>query len=91
MQIILITTFGVIMGSLVTFLLAAFLPAAVPIVFNGPSILIAIASLLIIGPLGWIGKRQACRQSRTTDSIRINLMKCEPGNCFTSEFCSQSL
>jgi putative ABC transport system permease protein len=51
-QIILITTFGVIMGSLVTFLLAAFLPAAVPIVFNGPTILIAIASLLIIGPLG---------------------------------------
>jgi putative ABC transport system permease protein len=51
-QIVLITTFGVIMGSLVTFGLAAAMPAGVPIIFNGPSILLAFAALLLIGPLG---------------------------------------
>ena len=51
-QIVLITTFGVIMGSLVTFGLAAAMPDGVPIIFNGPSILLAVAALLIIGPLG---------------------------------------
>ncbi len=51
-QIVLITTFGVIMGSLVTFGLAAAMPAGVPIIFNGPSILLAVAALLLIGPLG---------------------------------------
>jgi putative ABC transport system permease protein len=51
-QIVLITTFGVIMGSLVTFSLAAAMPAGVPIIFNGPSILLAFAALLLIGPLG---------------------------------------
>ena len=51
-QIVLITTFGVIMGSLVTLGLAAAMPAGVPIIFNGPSILLAVAALLLIGPLG---------------------------------------
>jgi ABC-type antimicrobial peptide transport system permease subunit len=51
-QIVLITTFGVIMGSLVTLGLAAAMPAGVPIIFNGRSILLAVAALLLIGPLG---------------------------------------
>lgn len=51
-QIILVSTFGVFFGGLVTFLLALALPASVPIVFSGPSVILAIVALLVIGPLG---------------------------------------
>jgi putative ABC transport system permease protein len=51
-QIIVVTTFGVFLGSLITFLLSIALPAGIPIVFNGNSVLVAIAALLAIGPLG---------------------------------------
>jgi putative ABC transport system permease protein len=51
-QIVTITTLGVLMGSLATLSLAAVMPAGVPIVFNGPTIVVAIVSLLMIGPLG---------------------------------------
>ena len=52
MQIILITTFGVFIGAGITFLLATFLPAGIPILFSGPSVLLAVISLLLIGPIG---------------------------------------
>ena len=52
LQIILITTFGVFIGAVVTFLLATFLPAGIPILFSGPSVLLAVISLLLIGPIG---------------------------------------
>ncbi|NPV85073.1 MAG: ABC transporter permease [Anaerolineae bacterium] len=52
MQIVLVTTFGVVLGSVVTLLAALVLPATVPIVFNGTSVLYAIISLLLIGPAG---------------------------------------
>lgn len=51
-QIIVVTTFGVFLGSLITFLLSIALPAGIPIVFNGSSVLVAIAALLAIGPVG---------------------------------------
>jgi putative ABC transport system permease protein len=51
-QIIVVTTFGVFLGSLITFILSIALPAGIPIVFNGSSIVVAIAALLAIGPLG---------------------------------------
>jgi putative ABC transport system permease protein len=51
-QIILITTFGVVIGSLVTLGLAAGLPANVPAVFVGRSVATAIGALLAIGPIG---------------------------------------
>jgi putative ABC transport system permease protein len=51
-QIVIVTTIGVLFGSLATLGLAAAMPAGVPIVFNGPTIIIAIVSLLLIGPLG---------------------------------------
>ena len=51
-QIILVTVFGVFMGGVVTFLLALALPAGIPILFSGNSVLIAIISLLAIGPVG---------------------------------------
>jgi putative ABC transport system permease protein len=51
-QIIVVTTFGVFLGSLITFLLSIALPAGIPIVFNGGSVLLAVAALLAIGPLG---------------------------------------
>ncbi len=51
-QIILVSTFGVLLGTAITLLLSLALPAAVPIIFSGPTILIAVAALLAIGPLG---------------------------------------
>lgn len=52
MQIIIVTTFGVSMGALVTAILALALPGNVPIIFSGSSVALAIALLLAIGPLG---------------------------------------
>jgi putative ABC transport system permease protein len=51
-QIILVTIFGVFMGGAVTLLLALALPAGIPILFSGNSVVIAIISLLAIGPVG---------------------------------------
>ena len=52
MQIIFVTVFGVLLGGVVTLGLTAAMPAGVPILFTGTSILITIVSLLLIGPLG---------------------------------------
>ncbi len=52
LQIVLVTTFGVLMGGAVTLALAAGIPGSVPIVFAGNSVALALASLLAIGPLG---------------------------------------
>ncbi len=52
MQIVIVTTFGVLLGSLVTAGLALAMPGNVPIVFSGGSVALAIALLLSIGPLG---------------------------------------
>jgi putative ABC transport system permease protein len=51
-QIIVVTTFGVFLGSAITLLLSVVLPAGIPIVFNGSSVLVAILALLAIGPIG---------------------------------------
>jgi putative ABC transport system permease protein len=51
-QIILVTTFGVLLGGLVTLGLAFGIPPVVPIQFSGASVLLAIAALLAIGPIG---------------------------------------
>lgn len=51
-QIILVTTFGVAIGSIVSLGLAMGIPSSVPIIFNESSVLIAVATLLLIGPLG---------------------------------------
>jgi putative ABC transport system permease protein len=52
MQIVFVTVFGVLLGGLVTLGLAVGLPSGVPIIFTGSSIIIAIVSLLLIGPIG---------------------------------------
>lgn len=52
LQIMLVTTFGVLFGGLITLLLALGLPPSVPITFSGNSVLIAIGLLLAIGPVG---------------------------------------
>jgi putative ABC transport system permease protein len=52
MQIVLVTTFGVLLGGLATLGMAAGIPPVVPIQFSGSSILFAIAALLAIGPIG---------------------------------------
>jgi putative ABC transport system permease protein len=51
-QIVLVTTFGVTLGSLVTWGLSLGIPDVVPVVFNGDSVLIAVITLLAIGPIG---------------------------------------
>lgn len=51
-QIILVTTFGVLLGSLISLGLALGIPSSVPIVFNGTSVAIAVLTLLAIGPIG---------------------------------------
>jgi len=51
-QIIIVTSFGVLLGSLVTFGLALGMPTNVPVIFNGASVAIAVLTLLLIGPLG---------------------------------------
>jgi len=52
MQIIIVTTFGVLLGGLLTLGLSLGLPGTVPIVFTGSSVALAIGLLLAIGPLG---------------------------------------
>ena len=51
-QIMIITLVGVGIGGLFAFLFSLFFPPTVPIVFNGTTTAIALAALLIIGPLG---------------------------------------
>jgi len=52
LQIILVTFFGVLIGSVTAFGLALGIPSAVPILFSGTSIAIAIIALMLIGPIG---------------------------------------
>lgn len=51
-QIIVVTTIGVAIGCLLTYLFSLALPPTIPFVFNGSRSLIAIGLLLFIGPLG---------------------------------------
>ena len=51
-QITLITVIGVAIGALLTFLFSLTFPPTVPIVFNGTTSALAVAALLLIGPLG---------------------------------------
>ncbi len=51
-QIVVVTVIGVAIGGFLTFLFSLTFPPTVPIVFNGTTSAIAIAALLLIGPLG---------------------------------------
>jgi putative ABC transport system permease protein len=51
-QIVMVSTFGVLMGGLITYLLSLAIPASVPILLGGQTVGIAMAALLAIGPLG---------------------------------------
>jgi len=51
-QIVVITVIGVAIGGLLAFLFSLTFPPTVPIVFNGTTSAIALAALLLIGPLG---------------------------------------
>jgi putative ABC transport system permease protein len=51
-QIIIVTTLGVAIGGFGTFLLSLSFPPTVPIVFNGQASALAVAALLLIGPVG---------------------------------------
>ena len=51
-QIVIVTAVGVAIGGLLTFLFSLTFPPTIPIVFNGATSAIAVAALLLIGPLG---------------------------------------
>lgn len=51
-QIILVTIIGIFIGTIATFLLTIGIPSGVPILLSGDAVLIAIISLLLIGPIG---------------------------------------
>jgi putative ABC transport system permease protein len=51
-QIVLTNFIGVILGGAAALLLALTLPSTIPIVFEGQQVMVAIATLLLIGPLG---------------------------------------
>ncbi len=51
-QIVIVTAIGVAIGGLLSFLFSLTFPPTVPIVFNGTTSAIAIAALMLIGPLG---------------------------------------
>jgi putative ABC transport system permease protein len=51
-QIIMVTFFGVLIGSGAAFGMALGIPSTVPILFSGTSIVIAILALMLIGPIG---------------------------------------
>lgn len=52
LQIVIVTTFGVFLGSIVSLGLGAGISGVAPVVFNGSSVAIAIVTLLLIGPIG---------------------------------------
>lgn len=54
LQIVLVTLFGVGLGAAAALGLAAGIPNNVPVIFTGASAALAVASLLIIGPIGGI-------------------------------------
>jgi len=52
LQIIFVTVFGVFLGGVATYGLTIGMPSGVPILFTSTSLMIAVVSLLLIGPLG---------------------------------------
>ncbi len=52
LQIIFVTVFGVALGGAATLGMALGLPAGIPILFTGTSVLVAAIALLLIGPIG---------------------------------------
>jgi putative ABC transport system permease protein len=51
-QIVVVTVIGVAIGGFLSFLFSLSFPPTVPIVFNGTTSALAVAALLLIGPLG---------------------------------------
>lgn len=51
-QVVLTTLIGIGLGGLASWLLALGLPAGIPIKFQGPAIVTAVSTLLLIGPIG---------------------------------------
>ncbi len=62
LQIVVVTVIGVAIGGFFTFLFSLTFPPTVPIVFNGTTTAIAVAALLLIGPLsGLVSTRYAVK------------------------------
>jgi putative ABC transport system permease protein len=52
LQIVLVTVLGVLIGSVGTLALSLSFPVTIPIIFTAESVVAAVVSLLVIGPLG---------------------------------------
>lgn len=52
LQIVVVTTLGVLIGGFFTYLFSLTFPPTVPIVFNGLNTALAVVALLVIGPVG---------------------------------------
>ncbi len=52
LQIIVVTAIGVAIGGGMTYLFSLGFPPTIPLVFNGMRSMLAVAALLLIGPLG---------------------------------------
>lgn len=51
-QIVIVTVVGVVIGGFLSFLFSLTFPPTIPIVFNGITSALALAALMVIGPLG---------------------------------------
>ncbi|MGD2049136.1 MAG: hypothetical protein PVH03_06555 [Chloroflexota bacterium] len=51
-QIVLTNTIGVMIGGIATLLLTFTLPPTIPIIFDGQQVMVAVVTLLLIGPIG---------------------------------------
>jgi putative ABC transport system permease protein len=62
LQIVVVSMFGVLLGSLVTLGFSLAMPDGIPIIFTGPAVATAVASLMVIGPVsGLVSIRLALR------------------------------
>jgi putative ABC transport system permease protein len=71
-QIVVITVIGVAIGGLLTYLFSLSFPPTVPIVFNGTTSAIALAALLVIGPLGGLVSIRYATQIEPLKALGLN-------------------
>jgi len=72
LQIIIVTVVGVALGTIVTLGLSFLLPKGIPVVFTGSSALVAVISLLFIGPIGGMVSVRSALQVEPLSALSRN-------------------
>ncbi|MGB9669081.1 MAG: ABC transporter permease [Anaerolineales bacterium] len=72
LQIIIVTVVGVLLGTVVTFGLSLIIPKAIPVVFTGKSAVVAVISLLFIGPIGGLVSIRSALQVEPLSALSRN-------------------